>query len=148
MLSHDTYFVIVKNIEDKVGKLAWVTMRKELLINSLKFLKEKKCPKIRQIGLEYRKISMVQRLFKKFKVSRRKKSHSQTFLLWQHTSISYKTRKTNSDFYNNFCEDERCVTNLKFGLCLKLFERPLYNCKSHAMVNGINMNPLMLWPIV
>ena len=33
----------------------------------------------------------------------KKRSHNWIFLLWQHTTTSYKTRKTHSDFYLNFC---------------------------------------------
>ena len=31
-------------------------------------------------------------------------------LLWQHTTTSYETRKTNSDFYLNFCANKTYVT--------------------------------------
>ena len=41
-------------------------------------------------------------MFKKFWASPRKKNYSGTFLLWQHTAISYKLRKTNSNFCLNF----------------------------------------------
>ena len=48
----------------------------------------------------------------------RKKSHSWTFLLWQHTS--YKSFKTYSDFCLNFLtcglyKGEKCLGNLKSG---------------------------------
>ena len=43
------------------------------------------------------------------------------FLLWQHTTISYKARKTISDFYA-----ERCSTNLKPGWDWELFDDHIY----------------------
>ena len=67
------------------------------------------------------------RSFKKFSVSTGQTCFDWTFSLWQRfITSSYKTRKTNSDLYLNFCTNVRCTTNLKSGLGLKLLERHLY----------------------
>ena len=48
---------------------------------------------------------IIEGLLKKFKDLPRK-NHSRTFWLKQYSTISYKTRKTNSDFCLNFCASE------------------------------------------
>ena len=81
-------------------------------------------------------------LYTRFWAPPRKKSHSWTFLWWQHTIISNKNRKTYSDIGLNCCEVEthfeRCPTNLKSVLHLELFlKKPrVYIVKLSTLVEG------------
>ena len=68
------------------------------------------------------------------------REHRWTLLLWQHTTISYKMSKTNSDFCLNFCVQVSFIE--KWELCNKskiLVRLEPFECSSYTYI-VLNIN--------
>ena len=75
-----------------------------------------------------------------------KNDHIRIFLLGPHSSISYKTRKTDTDFLSfirscSVLPQQKCsVTALLPGWGLELFERPSYRCMGYTFFSSLKIS--------